>query len=112
MGYLDNEKARRETRDADGWLHTRDQGAINEEGMIHILDRIKEMNKVKRIGIAPADLEDFLLGHPKVRNVAVMGVKDDYVGELLKAFVVLKSGVEVNDKFGKFVREKKVRYNG
>ena len=77
--------------------------------MVHILDRIKEI-KVKRIGVAPADLEDFLLGHPKVRDVAVMGVKDDYVGELPKAFVVLKSGVEANEKFGKFVREKKVRY--
>ena len=110
MGYLDNEKATRETFDVDGWLHTGDQGAVNEGGMIHILDRIKEMAKVKRIGVAPAELEDFLLGHPKVRNVAVMGVKDDYVGELPKAFVVLKSGVEANEKFGKFIREEKVRY--
>lgn len=78
--------------------------------MIHTLNRIKEMIKVKRIGVAPADLEDFLLGHPKVRDVAVMGVKDDYVGEPPKAFVVLKSRVEANEKFGKFVREKKVRY--
>ena len=109
MGYLDNEKATRETFDTDGWLHTRDHGAINEEGVIHILDQIKEMIKVKRIGVAP-ELEDFMLGHPKVWDVAVMGVKGNYVGELPKAFVVLKSGVEANEKFGEFVREKKVRY--
>jgi len=82
--------------------------------MIHILDRIKEMVKVKGVGVAPAELQDLLLGHPKVKDVAVMGVKDDYAGELPKAFVVLKSGVEANEKVGKelmaFVREKKVRY--
>ncbi|OCL01262.1 4-coumarate-CoA ligase 2 [Glonium stellatum] len=114
MGYLNNEKATRETFDADGWLHTGDQGAIDDEGMIHILDRIKEMIKVKGIGVAPAELEDLLLGHPKVEDVAVMGVKDDYAGELPKAFVVLKSGVGASEKVGKelmaFVREKKVRY--
>jgi len=85
MGYLDNEKATRETFNADGWPHIGDQGATDEEGMIHVLDRIKEMIKVKGIG------------------VAVMGVKDDYAGELPKAFVVLKSGVEANEKVGKEV---------
>ena len=103
-----------ETFDVDGWLHTRDRGAVDEEGMIHILGRIKEMVKVEGIGVAPAELEDLLLGHPKVEDVAVMGVKDDYAGELPGVFVVLNSGVEANEKFGKelmaFVREKKVRY--
>ena len=93
MAYLDNKKATRETFNADGWPHIGDQGATDEEGMIHVLDRIKEMIKVKGIG------------------VAVMGVKDDYAGELPKAFVVLKSGVEANEKVGKelmaFVRRRK-----
>lgn len=62
MGYLDNEKATREKFNADGWPHIGDQGATDEEGMIHVLDRIKEMIKVKGIG------------------VAVTGVKDDYAG--------------------------------
>lgn len=114
MGYLDNEKATRETFDEGGWLHTGDQGSIDEEGMITILDRIKEMVKVKGIGVAPAELEDLLLGHPKVEDVAVMGIPDDYAGERPKAFVTLKSGVEANDAVGKellsFVKEKKVRY--
>jgi len=114
MGYLNNEKATRDTFDADGFLHTGDRGAIDEEGMIHISDRIKELIKVKGIGVAPAELEDLLLGHPKVEDVAVMSVKDDYSGELPKAYVVLKPGTEESTAIGKdiieYVKEKKVRY--
>ncbi|KAF2786306.1 4-coumarate-CoA ligase 2 [Melanomma pulvis-pyrius CBS 109.77] len=114
MGYLNNEKATRDTFDEEGWLHTGDQGAIDDEGMIHITDRIKELIKVKGIGVAPAELEDLLLGHEKVEDVAVMGIQDDYSGELPKAYVVLKPGVNVDSVVGKelieFVKEKKVRY--
>jgi acyl-CoA synthetase (AMP-forming)/AMP-acid ligase II len=114
MGYLNNEKATSDTFDADGFLHTGDRGAIDEEGMIHISDRIKELIKVKGIGVAPAELEDLLLGHPKVEDAAVMSVKDDYSGELPKAYVVLKPGMEESTAIGKeiieYVKEKKVRY--
>ncbi|KAL9074660.1 MAG: hypothetical protein Q9157_004311 [Trypethelium eluteriae] len=114
MGYLRNEKATRETFDEEGYLHTGDQGFIDEEGMITITDRIKEMIKVKGIGVAPAEMEDLLLGHPKVEDCAVLGVKDDYSGELPKAYVVLKPGNDANDKTGKelleFVKGRKVRH--
>lgn len=114
MGYLNNEKATRDTFDEDGWLHTGDQGMIDEEGMIFITDRIKELIKVKGIGVAPAELEDLLLGHHKVEDVAVMGIQDDYSGELPKAFVRLKEGHEADHAMGreliKFVQEKKVRH--
>ncbi|KAF2101927.1 4-coumarate-CoA ligase 2 [Rhizodiscina lignyota] len=114
MGYLDNGQATRETFDADGWLHTGDQGSIDHEGVILILDRIKEMIKVKGIGVAPAELEDLLLGHAKVEDVAVLGIRDDYSGELPKAYVVPKPGLKADEKLGKellaFVREKKTRY--
>lgn len=114
MGYLDNEKATRETFDQDGYLHTGDQGVIDESGLITITDRIKEMIKVKGIGVAPAELEDLLLGHEKVEDVAVLAVKDEYAGELPKAYVVLKPGVEQSDEVGrellKYVREKKVKH--
>lgn len=82
--------------------------------MIHITDRIKELIKVKGIGVAPAELEDLLLGHPKVEDVAVLSVKDEWSGELPKAYVVLKPGVEESSAVGKeiiaYVKEKKVRY--
>lgn len=114
MGYLNNEKATKDTFDEDGFLHTGDQGMIDDEGMIHITDRIKELIKVKGIGVAPAELEDLLLGHDKVEDVAVMGVPDDYSGELPKAFVKLKEGIQADTAVGKelinFVKEKKVRH--
>ena len=114
MGYFDNEKATRETFDEDGWLHTGDQGVMDEEGCITIVDRIKEMIKVKGIGVAPAELEDLLLGHDRVEDVAVLSIHDDYSGELPKAYVVLKPGVVADKMAGKalikFVQERKVRH--
>ena len=113
MGYLDNPKATAETFDGDGWLHTGDQGIIDDEGMLTITDRIKEMIKVKGIGVAPAELEDLLLGHSKVEDVAVMSVPDDYTGERPKAYVVPKYGIEASQEFGqeliKYVKERKSR---
>lgn len=70
--------------------------------------------KVKGIGVAPAELEDLLLGHEAVEDVAVLGVPDEYSGELPKAFVVLKSGAKktqaTNDALIKYVKDKKVRH--
>jgi 4-coumarate--CoA ligase len=114
MGYLNNPKATADTFDADGWLHTGDQGMIDEDNMIYITDRIKELIKVKGIGVAPAELEDLLLGHEVVEDVAVMGIQDDWSGELPKAFVKLKEGVKQDTTVGKqliaFVKEKKARH--
>lgn len=115
MGYLDNEAATKSTY-ADGWLRTGDQAVIDEEGMVMITDRIKEMIKVRGIGVAPAELEDLLLGHPWVEDVAVLGVTDDYSGEKPKAFVVRKNvhGTPAEEDVGRelfaWVKEKKVRY--
>ena len=113
MGYLNNPKATAETFDEDGWLHTGDQGIIDDEGMLTITDRIKEMIKVKGIGVAPAELEDLLLGHPKIEDVAVMSVPDDYTGERPKAYVVTKAGIEAGREFGqeliKYVQARKSR---
>ena len=113
MGYLNNPKATAETFDQDGWLHTGDQGIVDEQGMLTITDRIKEMIKVKGIGVAPAELEDLLLGHPKVEDVAVMSVPDEYTGERPKAYVVTKEGVKGSQEFGqeliKYVQQRKSR---
>lgn len=80
MGYLNNEAATRETF-VDGWLRTGDVGHIDDEGLIHIEDRIKEMIKVRGLQVPPAELEDLLLGHPDVEDAAVTSVPDDYSGE-------------------------------
>ena len=119
MGYLDNPSATAESFDDEGYLHTGDVGHIDAEGLIHIEDRIKEMIKVKGQQVAPAELEDLLLGHSDVEDCAVLGVADEYSGERPKAFVVPKQGVEESNEenlldLGRrllaFVKEKKVRY--
>ncbi|KAM0330104.1 hypothetical protein ACHAQA_004276 [Verticillium albo-atrum] len=114
MGYLSNPKATTETFDVDGFLHTGDIGRFDEEGLLAITDRMKEMIKVKGIGVAPAELEGLLLGHPAVSDVAVCGVPDDRAGERPKAFVVLKApndGPEetVRSLF-EYVKAKRARY--
>lgn len=94
MGYLDNEKATAETFELDAaggrWLRTGDVATVDENGRVTITDRIKEMIKVNGVQVAPAELEDLLLGHPKVEDVAVLGVPHEFMGEVPKAFVVLK----------------------
>ncbi len=113
MGYLGNDRATRETFDREGYLHTGDQAVIDDEGLITITDRIKEMIKVKGIGVAPAELEDLLLGHEYVEDVAVLGIADDYSGEKPKAYIVKKSVGKGDEEVGRevlrYVREKKVR---
>ncbi|KIW20424.1 hypothetical protein PV08_00999 [Exophiala spinifera] len=114
MGYLDNAAATAETFDADGFFHTGDVGHFDDEGLVHIEDRIKEMIKVKGLQVPPAELEDLLLGHEVVEDCAVLGIADEYAGERPKAYVVLKQGVDPTEAVGrmllKFVKEKKVRY--
>lgn len=91
MGYLDNPAATRETFLGGGWLRTGDQGVVDAAGFVTITDRIKEMIKVKGIQVAPAELEDLLLGHAGVEDCAVLGVPDDRAGERPKAYVVAKN---------------------
>lgn len=100
MGYLGNEAATRAAFDDEGFLHTGDQGVIGADGFVTITDRLKEMIKVKGIGVAPAELEDLLLGHPAVEDCAVLGVPDERAGERPKAYVVLKPGAVAGDSEG------------
>jgi acyl-CoA synthetase (AMP-forming)/AMP-acid ligase II len=114
MGYLDNPTSTAETFDEEGFFHTGDVGFLDEEGLIHIVDRIKEMVKVRGQQVAPAELEDLLQGHPAVEDVAVLGIPDDYSGEKPKAYVVLKQGQEPSVELGRtlleWVKSRKSRY--
>lgn len=87
---------------------------MSADGLVTIHDRIKEMIKVKGVQVAPAELEDLLLGHDKVSDAAVIGVPDDYAGERPFAFVVLKHGVDnargqVAGELVQFVKDTKTR---
>ena len=90
LGYLNNEKASRETVDEDGWLHTGDVARIDSDGYMSIVDRVKELIKFKGFQVAPAELEALIATHPSVLDVAVIGMPDEEAGELPKAFVVLR----------------------
>ena len=72
----------------DGFLKTGDIGYYDEDGDFFIVDRLKELIKVKGFQVAPAELEALLLEHPLIADAAVIGIPDERAGERPKAFVV------------------------
>jgi 4-coumarate--CoA ligase len=87
-GYLNNEKATKETMTPDGWLKTGDIAYIDEDGYMFIVDRLKELIKFKGFQVAPAELEATLVSMDGITDAAVIGLPDDEAGELPVAFVV------------------------
>jgi len=94
-GYLDDPEATKAAIDADGWLHTGDLGTIDADGYLRIVGRIKDMFIVGGFNAYPAEIENLMLRHPRVAQVAVIGVPDERLGEVAKAFVVLNAGPPV-----------------
>ncbi len=88
LGYRDDPEATAATIDADGWLHTGDIGHVDADGHVFLVDRIKELIKVRGYQVAPAELEAVLMTHPAVADAAVVGVPDDEAGERPRAWVV------------------------
>ena len=99
QGYLNRPEATASTIDADGFLHTGDVGYVDEEGRYYVVDRVKELIKVKGFQVAPAELEALLLSDERVADAAVIGVPDERSGELPKAYVVRqpKQALSVDD---------------
>jgi acyl-CoA synthetase (AMP-forming)/AMP-acid ligase II len=91
--YLDDPVATAQAIDSDGWLHTGDLGAFDANGRLRIVGRKKDMFIVGGFNAYPAEIEGFLLEHPDVAQVAVIGVPDDRMGQVGKAFVVARHGV-------------------
>ncbi|KAL1681237.1 hypothetical protein EV122DRAFT_261400 [Schizophyllum commune] len=88
LGYLNNEQATKETFLPGGWVRTGDEGYVKNHE-IYVVDRLKELIKVRGFQVAPAELEGHLLQHPAVADACVVGVPDEYSGEVPLAFVVL-----------------------
>ncbi|MEU4740572.1 AMP-binding protein [Actinosynnema sp. NPDC023658] len=96
-GYLNNPEATAATLDADGWLHTGDVAVIDEQGLVSIVDRVKELIKYKGYQVPPAELEALLLTHPEIADAAVVGVRDAEGEEVPKAFVVRQPGAALDE---------------
>ena len=96
-GYLNNPEATALTVDQDGWLHTGDIGVVDADGYLTVVDRLKELIKVKGFQVAPAELESLLLKHPKIADVAVIPVADEESGEVPKAIVVPKGPLTADE---------------
>ncbi|WP_456278065.1 AMP-binding protein [Bacillus sp. AK128] len=81
----------------DGWLYTGDLGYMDEEGYFYIVDRKKDMIIAGGYNIYPREIEEVLYEHEKIQEVVVAGIPDPYRGETVKAYVVLKTGVECTE---------------
>ncbi|HET7667180.1 MAG TPA: 3-((3aS,4S,7aS)-7a-methyl-1,5-dioxo-octahydro-1H-inden-4-yl)propanoate--CoA ligase FadD3 [Mycobacterium sp.] len=96
LGYLDDPDATAAAIDADGWLHTGDVGKLDGAGNLSITDRLKDMYISGGFNVYPAEVEQVLARLDGVAESAVIGVPDDRLGEVGKAFVVVKPGAAVD----------------
>lgn len=89
----------------DGWLCTGDLGYMDENGFFYYVDRLKDVIKVSGFQVWPMEVEDILCSHPAVLEVAVVGIPDEYHGEVPKAYVVLK-----NEHKGRVTEKELINY--
>jgi len=89
MGYYKNPEETAEVL-KDGWVYSGDMGCLDEDGYLKIVDRKKDMIIAGGYNIYPVELDGVLFDHPKILEAATIGVRDDYRGETVKAFVVVK----------------------
>lgn len=105
-GYLGNEEATAATIEPDGFLHTGDIAVVRADGVVTIVDRLKELIKYKGYQVPPAELEALLLTHPGIGDAAVIGVPDPSSGEIPKAFVVRTDDDLTDEAVMAFVEQK------
>ncbi|GIH06230.1 acyl-CoA synthetase [Rhizocola hellebori] len=92
LGYLDDPEATAQAIDPEGWLHTGDIGRLDENGYLAITDRLKDMYICGGFNVYPAEVEQVLARLEGVAESAVIGVPDERLGEVGKAFVVPRPG--------------------
>jgi fatty-acyl-CoA synthase len=97
LGYWDDEAKTQEAIDADGWMHTGDLAEMRDDGYCNIVGRIKDMVIRGGENVYPREIEEFLLHHPGIEDVQVVGVPDEKYGEELCAWIRMKAGAEPLD---------------
>ena len=111
VGYLDAPEQTAEAIDTDGWLHTGDIGVMDANGYLDITDRLKDMFINGGFNVYPAEVEQLMLTHQAIAQVAVVGVPDERLGEVGTAFVVTASGATANsDEISAWCRDAMANY--
>ncbi|KAJ7855940.1 amp dependent CoA ligase [Mycena olivaceomarginata] len=119
LGYYKNREASDEAFIADRWFRTGDEVKITENGELFITGRLKELIKVRGFQVSPVELEGLVLNHPDVSDACVIGVPDDFSGEVPRAYVVLTEAAAKKAKnnpepikasIAKLVADNKVKY--
>ncbi|WP_310963655.1 FadD3 family acyl-CoA ligase [Nocardioides terrisoli] len=110
LGYLDDPEATAAAIDEDGWLHTGDVATIDRAGNLTITDRLKDMYISGGFNVYPAEVEQQLLRHDRIADAAVIGVPDDRMGEVGKAFVVRRDPALTADEVIAFASERLAKF--
>ncbi|MCV7078916.1 3-((3aS,4S,7aS)-7a-methyl-1,5-dioxo-octahydro-1H-inden-4-yl)propanoate--CoA ligase FadD3 [Mycobacterium szulgai] len=97
LGYLDDPEATAAAIDSDGWLHTGDIGTVDQAGNLRITDRLKDMYICGGFNVYPAEIEQVLARMDGVADAAVIGVPDQRLGEVGRAFVVARPGANLDE---------------
>lgn len=106
-GYNDNPEATAEAIDKDGWLHSGDLGTMDDRGFLKITGRVKEMIIKGGENLFPAEIENAMLEHPMIAEVAVAGIPDDKYGEIVACFMRAADGDKPSDtELQEFIRER------
>ncbi|HCJ32885.1 MAG TPA: long-chain fatty acid--CoA ligase, partial [Ktedonobacter sp.] len=82
----------------NGWMHTGDLGKMDEDGFFYVVERAKDMILASGFNVYPREVEEVLFQHPAVQEAAVAGTPDEYRGETVAAFVILKPGIAPSDE--------------
>ncbi|MEB3069631.1 3-((3aS,4S,7aS)-7a-methyl-1,5-dioxo-octahydro-1H-inden-4-yl)propanoate--CoA ligase FadD3 [[Mycobacterium] vasticus] len=98
LGYLDDPEATAAAIDADGWLHTGDIGTVDAAGNLRITDRLKDMYICGGFNVYPAEIEQVLARLDGVADAAVIGIPDERLGEVGRAFIVRRPGAELSEE--------------
>jgi long-chain acyl-CoA synthetase len=110
QGYWQREEATAEVLDAEGWFRTGDIAIIDADGLVRIVDRLKDMVLVSGFNVYPNEIENVVFTHPDVVECAVVGVPDPKTGEAVKLFVVSNNPDLTGEELREFCRNELTAY--
>ncbi|MBD8898425.1 AMP-binding protein [Rhodanobacter sp. DHG33] len=110
QGYWNRPDETAKVLGADGWLHTGDIAKMDESGYFYIVDRKKDMILVSGFNVYPNEVEDAVMQHPGVAEVAAVGVPDEHSGEVVKLFVVRRDPSLTEEALKQFCRDNLTGY--